>query len=109
MRVVSAVSVIALLGLLFGYYLPLRSAHTLLNDKYQSKASELGGTTDQLKKTTDELVSAQSERDQLKADAEKLAEYRSEFEKQSGTAALQENGSPTAPFLAYIPISIRGN
>jgi chemotaxis protein MotB len=61
---------------LFGYYVPLRSAHTLLNDKYQSKASELGGTTDQLKKTMDELVAAQSERDQLKADAEKLAEAK---------------------------------
>jgi chemotaxis protein MotB len=78
MRVVSGISVIALLGLLFGYYLPLRSAHTLLNEKYQAKSSELGGTTDQLEKTTAQLVAAQAERDQLKADAEKVVEAKEE-------------------------------
>lgn len=72
MRVVSGVALLALLGLAFGYYVPLRRAHTALNNKYQAKNSELGGLTDQLKKTTDQLVLAQSERDSLKEDAEAL-------------------------------------
>lgn len=74
MRVVSGVALVALLGLAFGYYLPLRRAHTLLTDKYQAKASEVGGLSDQLKKTTDQLVAAQGERDTLKSDAEEQAE-----------------------------------
>jgi chemotaxis protein MotB len=76
MRVVSAVSVLTLVGLLFGYYVPLRKAHTMLNEKYQSKAAELGGTADQLKKTTDQLLSVQTERDQLKGDADKAEEAK---------------------------------
>jgi flagellar motor protein MotB len=71
MRVVSGVALVALLGLALGYYLPLRRAHTLLNDKYEAKNTEIGGLADQLKKTTDQLVATQSERDSLKEAAEK--------------------------------------
>lgn len=91
MRVVSAVSVLAMVGLLFGYYLPLRRAHTLLSEKYQTKAAELGGTADQLKKTTDQLVAVQAERDQLKGDADKLEEAKEgrKGKAEKVTAALQ--------------------
>jgi flagellar motor protein MotB len=92
MRVVSAVSVLALLGLLLGYYVPLRKAHTLLSDKYQSKAAELGGTADQLKKTTDQLLKVQAERDQLKGDAEKAEEAKSgeQGDAEKTTTALEQ-------------------
>lgn len=74
MRVVTAVSVLALIGLMVAYHLPLREAHDALTKKYQALSAEAGGTAEQLKKTTEQLLAAQSERDKLVADQKEREE-----------------------------------
>ena len=104
-RIVAAVSVLALVGLLLGYYLPLRKAHTLLSEKYQGSYAQLSGTADQLKKTTENLVSVQSERDALKEASEKIEQDKKAAEESVAkvTKGLEETLSS---FLKSKSISI---
>jgi flagellar motor protein MotB len=67
----------------FGYYLPLSDAHTLLAKEHRALGEAASGTKAQLEKTTEQLLQAKSERDDLQAAMKKV-----ETERTSGKAAL---------------------
>lgn len=67
----------------FGYYLPLSDAHALLAKEHRALSEAAGGTKAQLEKTTEQLLAAKSERDELQSAIEKV-----ETERASGKAAL---------------------
>lgn len=104
-RVVAAVSLLGLVGLLLGYYVPLRKAHMLLNEKYRGSHSELSGTADQLKKTTEDVVSLQSERDSLKEAAEKTEQEKKAAEERVAKVN-QELEEALSSFLKTKTVSI---
>jgi flagellar motor protein MotB len=82
-RVALGLVLISSVTFAFGYYLPLSDAHTLLAKEHRALSEAANGTKAQLEKTTEQLLSAKSERDDLQAVMKKV-----ETERASGKTAL---------------------
>jgi chemotaxis protein MotB len=82
-RVALGVVLIGSVTFALGYYLPLSDAHALLAKEHNALSEAASGTKAQLEKTTEQLLSAKSERDELQTALAKV-----ETERASGKAAL---------------------
>jgi len=83
-RVVLGVGLIGSVTFALGYYLPLSDAHALLAKEHRALSEAASGTKAQLEKTTEQLLSAKGERDELEAAMKKV-----EADRASGKAALE--------------------
>jgi flagellar motor protein MotB len=71
-RVVSVLSVIALVTFALAYYAPLSSAHSALAKEHETLSVSQAGTSTQLEKTTEQLSQTQKERDEMAAKLEAI-------------------------------------
>lgn len=71
-RIVVGLVVIASATFLFAFYVPLSSAHSELLTEHETLRKSNSGTNEQLDKTTQQLMEAQRERDELKSKLDAL-------------------------------------
>jgi flagellar motor protein MotB len=75
-RIALGLLVVGFLTFVFGFYLPLSDAHSLLAKEHRSLSEAANGTKTQLEKTTEQLLAAQGERDELQTSIRKVEEER---------------------------------
>lgn len=84
-RVAFGLVLIASVTLALGYYMPLSEAHALLAKEHRALSEAANGTKAQLEKTTQQLIEAKEERDELQGAIKKV-----EAERASGKSALDQ-------------------
>lgn len=67
---------LASLTFVLAYYMPLRDAHSALAKEHENLSSTHGGTTQQLEKTTQQLLEAQKDRDELATKLKQIEETK---------------------------------
>lgn len=75
-RVAMGLFVIGSLTFLLGFYVPLSDAHSLLAKEHRALGESANGTKAQLEKTTEQLLAAKGERDELQTAMAKVEQER---------------------------------
>ncbi len=84
-RVVTGLSVIALVTFGLAYYAPLSSAHSALAKEHETLSVSHTGTSTQLEKTTEQLAETQKERDELASKLETIDKAKERLESKRTT------------------------
>lgn len=86
--VLGALGVLGSIALLFGYYVPLSSAHSTLAKEHEVLNTSHAGTNTQLTTTTQQLLDAQKQRDELASKLETIEEKaRAQAKRREGLVA----------------------